>query len=101
MVDNPIGHAGYGVMVLSRRDRYKYKILWNLVHNRPRRWGSSYTQIENVVSGVPRDEMGACLDVANQLVKEGFLLPHKKGKCVSLNVKKIKEINEFLDSVVD
>ena len=101
MVDNYIGHTEYDVVVLSGRDRYKYKILWNLVHNRPRRWGSSYTQIENVASGLPRDEMGACLDVVNQLVKEGFLIPWKKGKCVSLNIRRIKEVNEFLDSVIE
>jgi len=101
MSDNYNGHKELGVVVVSERDRYKFKILWNLMHNRPRRWGSSYTQIENVASGLPRDEMEACLDVANQLVKEGFLIPHKKWKCVSLNIRRIKEINEFLDSVIE
>jgi len=37
------------------------------------------------------------LEIAEQLLKERFLIPHKKGKFVSLNIKRKKEIMEFLD----
>ena len=83
---------------MSEEDYLKFKILWNLAHSRPRIWGASNTPIKNVTRGLPKDKIGACLSVAEKLIKERILLSHKKGKLVSLNVKKIKEIMEFLES---
>jgi len=82
----------------SKEEQYKFKILWNLYAHR--KWGASYTPIENVTRGLPRDEVGACRAVIELLVKEGILLFHKKRKCVSLNVRKKKEIMEFLERII-
>jgi len=82
---------------MSEEEYFKFKILWNLVHSRPRRWGASHTPIKNVAGGLPGDKIGACLEVAEELLKERVLLPHKNGKNVSLNPKRIKEIMEFLE----
>lgn len=80
---------------MSEEEFYKFKILWKLVSHR--KLGHNYTRFENVASGLPSDKIGACLEVAEQLLKERFLIPHKKGKFVSLNIKRKKEIMEFLD----
>ena len=74
---------------------YKFKILWNLASSR--KWGSSYTPIKNVSGGLPGDKIGYCLSVAEDLIKDRLLIPHKKGKCVSLNHRRKREILEFLD----
>ena len=77
-------------------EKFKFKILWNLVTSR--KWGNSYTPLRNVASGLPGDQVGACLEVARDLVKARILIPHKKGKCVSLNPKQKKHVVEFLES---
>ena len=79
----------------SKWDQYKFKILWNLTGNP--NWGANYTPIKNVARGLPSNEIGACLGVIKDLIKKGLLWPHKKGECVSLNVKRKKEIMEFLE----
>jgi len=63
-----------------------------------RKWGKNYTPIENVARGLPNDKTGDCLEIADQLLKDRILLSHKKGKCVSLNVKLKKIIMEFLEN---
>lgn len=78
---------------------FKFKILWNL--KKKRRWGKKHTPIKNVTNGLPGDKIGDCLSVAQQLLKDRVLLPHKKGKNVSLNVRSKKEIEEFLASYVE
>jgi len=86
------------IIALSKEDQYRFKILWKLYTHR--RWGASYTPIENVTRGLPGDEIGACRVVVEQLVREGILLFHKKRRCVSLNVRKKKEIVELLERII-
>jgi hypothetical protein len=52
-----------------------------------RRWGMNYIARENIPKGLPREySTGSYYEGIRQLVKEGFLLPYKKGKCYRLNI---------------
>ena len=75
---------------------FKYKILWNLASSR--KWGRAYSRVENVSSGLPGDQIGSCRGVIEDLLKEGLLILHKKGECVSLNHRRKGEILTFLES---
>ncbi len=63
------------------------------------RWGNHYFPLETLKRWFSKkvEKNGKTVDKAiNSLIKEGILLFHKKGKTVSLNPSKIKEINEIL-----
>ena len=73
----------------------------DLMHRLLRRccWGSRYLPLETLVrwigSRIKRDGRKVQKAV-RQLVNEGYLILHKKGKTVSLNPAKSREITEFL-----
>ena len=81
---------------MATYEEFKFKIIWHLFHRHY--IGGKHTAIENVASGLPTSERGACMDVADDLIKEGWLVPKKTGYGlqVSLNKRMIKEIKQFL-----
>ena len=68
---------------------------------RQRRWMHKHTSIHNLPKGLPSSLRNKkdVKKVINDLLKEGFLLskPTKYGLEVSLNIKKKKEIEEFVE----
>lgn len=63
---------------------------------RRRLWGSSYTPKEKALSKIPKRLRGDGMKIVEKLVKQGLLLEHKSGNCVSLNSKKKEEIMKIL-----
>jgi len=66
------------------------------------RWGSHYFPIETLIrwlsKKVERDgkRVRKCI---KELIDKGYILLHKKGRTVSLNPSKSKEILEFVEKV--
>ncbi|HLD81271.1 MAG TPA: hypothetical protein VJA40_04690 [archaeon] len=77
-----------------RHLRIKYAILRKL--HRKAMWGGNYRPLETAISGVPSHEKGLARKVAAELVKTGWLLEHKGGHTISLNVDMKREIDEFI-----
>lgn len=59
-------------------------------------WGSSYTPKERALSKIPKRKRKEGMEIIGKLKKEGLLIEHKKGECVSLNPKFKKKIEEIL-----
>ncbi|MDO8553996.1 MAG: hypothetical protein Q7S22_04270 [Candidatus Micrarchaeota archaeon] len=73
-------------------DELKATILHRLA--KKRKWGESHTAFENVAKGVPPHFKGRMKDLAEELIKENFILqkPTGYGLQISLNVGKSEEI---------
>ena len=65
-----------------------FKLHWK------RYWGGRHTAIESVKKGIPKHLSGKYIDMAKELIKEGFLLskPTSYGLQISLNPKLREEI---------
>lgn len=65
---------------------------------RQRRWMHKHTSIHNLPKGLPHHLGREIKEVINDLLKENFLLskPTHYGLEISLNIKKRKEIEEFI-----
>ncbi len=63
-----------------------------------RKWGESHTAFENVAKGVPSHLKGKLKDLAEELIKEGFIVPKPTsyGLQISLNVARSEEIKEII-----
>lgn len=76
------------------------KILRKLMAMKPPKWGSSHTEEENLVKGLPSHLRGKKIvkKAVKELYQKGFLIRSKKtGEWhVSLNPQKRKEIYRFL-----
>lgn len=65
-------------------------------------WGAKYLPIDTIVNWVSKQikrngkRVRKCVE---ELVKEGYILPHKGGETVSLNPTKSKEIAEYVKRV--
>ena len=55
-------------------------------------WNESYLPIYKILRVVPRSQLGFAKDILKDLARTGFVLLHKGGACVSLNIRKKKEI---------
>lgn len=75
----------------------KFKILWKLYNHHY--WGKRHTPIDNVPKGLPPHEKGICVDVIEDLLREGLLIRKKTkhGEDVSLNPAMASEIRRFLE----
>ncbi|HIH22968.1 TPA: hypothetical protein HA238_04525 [Candidatus Micrarchaeota archaeon] len=73
-------------------DELKASILHRLA--KKRKWGESHTAFENVARGVPPHLKGKFKELAEELVKEGFIFkkPTGYGLQISLNVGRSDEI---------
>lgn len=73
-------------------DELKASILHRLA--KKRKWGESHTAFENVAKGVPSHLKGKLKDLAEELIKEGFIIkkPTGYGLQISLNVERSEEI---------
>ncbi|MEM2087804.1 MAG: hypothetical protein QXF52_03925 [Thermoproteota archaeon] len=62
-------------------------------------WGAKYLPLSTIVNWLSRKiknngrRVKACIE---ELVKEGYVLHHKKGETISLNPARSKEIIEFI-----
>ena len=63
-----------------------------------RKWGESHTAFENVAKGVPPHFKGRLKDLADELIKEGFIIPKPTGYGlqISLNVARSEEIKSII-----
>ena len=79
--------------------KIKFHILSKLI--RRRMWRHKHTSIHNLPKGLPDNLRNTKLikDVISDLIKENLLLskPTAYGLEISLNVKKKKEIEEFIE----
>ncbi len=78
------------------KDKIIKKILMKL--SRREYWGGAHTSFDNLPKGLPTHYRGDAKKLANELIKEGWLLskPTAYGPEVSLNPKKRAEIEEFI-----
>ena len=77
-------------------DELKAMILHKLA--KKRKWGESHTAFENVARGVPPHLKGKLKDLAQELMKEGFIIPKPTGYGlqISLNVSRSDEIKSAI-----
>ena len=77
------------------------KILYKLM--RLGKWEHAYTSIDNLVKGFPRHKRGDVRKLIPKVIKRGFLhvKPTAYGREVSLNIRKKKEIEEFIATYVE
>ena len=64
-----------------------------------RKWGESHTAFENVAKGVPSHLKGKLKELAEELIKDGFITPKPTGGYglqISLNVAKSEEIKSII-----
>lgn len=73
-------------------DELKAMVLHKLA--KKRKWRESHTAFENVAKGVPPHFKGKLKDLAEELIKEGFIIPKPTGYGlqISLNVARSEEI---------
>ena len=76
-------------------DELKAMILHKLA--KKRKWDESHTAFENVAKGVPPHLKGKLKDLAQELMKEGFIIPKPTGYGlqISLNVSRSEEIKSI------
>ena len=83
------------------KDNYKNILAATLLNRLVQRgkWGGAHMSFDKLVHGVPSHLRGDAKDVADELIKQGYILskPTHYGIEVSLNPRKQKEILEFID----
>ena len=81
-----------------RLEEIKAEVCWRL--RRRNCWGAKYLPVDSLVDWlgklVKKDgkRVQASID---ELIRDGLLLPHKKGRTVSLNPHRIREIEALLE----
>lgn len=85
----------------SSKPFIKAKLLFKLA--RMRKWKNSHTAFDNLKKGFKPVDHKTVNKVAEELIKEGFLLmkPTSYGLHVSLNVKRAKEIKEIIRKMLN
>jgi hypothetical protein len=79
-------------------EEIKAEVCWRL--RRRNCWGARYLPVDSLVDWLGRlvkkdgKRVQASVD---ELIREGLLLPHKKGRTVSLNPHRIREIEALLE----
>ena len=79
-------------------DEIKAEVCWRL--KRRNCWGAKYLPVDTLVDWLGRlvKDNGKRVHMAiDVLIKEGFLLVHKKRRTVSLNPRKVHEIEALLE----
>ena len=82
--------------LMVSNDELKAMILHKLA--KKRKWGESHTAFENVAKGVPPHFKGKLKELAEELIKDGFITPKPTGYGlqISLNVAKSEEIKSII-----
>ena len=75
----------------------KAEILYRLI--RRRCWGAKYFPVDLLVRWISRKVVDGkrVRRLIKQLIDDGYVLPHKKGKTISLNPHKSAEIVKFIE----
>ena len=82
-------------------EEIKAEVCWRL--RRRHCWGARYLPVDSLVDWLGRlvkkdgKRVQASVD---ELISEGLLLPHKKGRTVSLNPHRIREIEALLEEYI-
>lgn len=66
-------------------------------------WGGKYLPLESVVHWLSKKIKGNGKRVRRlikQLIKDGYILPHKGGKTISLNPALNREIIEYIERII-
>ena len=90
---------------MSERDLSEQEIKADLMHRLLRKhcWGAKYLPLDTIVrwmSGKIKRNGRRIQRAVRQLVNEGYLILHKRGKTVSLNPTKSREIIDFIGKIV-
>jgi len=90
---------------MSKRELSEQEIKADLMHRLLRKhcWGAKYLPLDTIVrwmSGKIKRNGRRIQKAVRQLVNEGYLILHKRGKTVSLNPTKSREIVEFIRKFV-
>ena len=90
---------------MSKRELSEQEIKADLMHRLLRRhcWGAKYFPLDTIIrwmSGKIKRDGRRIQRAVRQLVNEGYLILHKRGKTVSLNPTKSREIVEFIRKIV-
>ena len=72
----------------------KGKILHKLA--RWKKFGQVYTDKRDAVKGFPSHLINQALEAVDEMVKKRLLLPWKKGKCVSINIREREEVDRLI-----
>ena len=80
----------------KQKNEIKIAIIRKLVMHRI--WGAKHTSFEFVQKGLPKELRGYAKDVAEELIRGGFLLSHPTsyGIQISLNPDKAEEIKDII-----
>jgi len=86
---------------MSKRELSEQEIKADLMHRLFRKhcWGAKYLPLDTIIrwmSGKIKRNGKRIQRAVRQLVNEGYLILHKRGKTVSLNPERNKEIVEFI-----
>lgn len=90
---------------MSRLERSDQEIKADLMHRLFRKhcWGARYLPVDTLirwVGGKIRKNGKRVERLIRQLVNDGYLITHKRGKTISLNPRRSKEIIEFIRSFI-
>jgi len=93
------------VNTMSKRELSEQEIKADLMHRLLRKhcWGAKYLPLDTIVrwmSGKIKRNGRRIQRAVRQLVNDGYLILHKRGKTVSLNPTKSREIVEFIRKFV-
>ena len=88
--------------VVATYDELKFKVLWKLYHLKC--WGSRHIAGRDIPKGLPPSEVGGCLGVLDDLVRQGLVArkKHKYGDPYRyyLNRHRYEEIRAFLEKMM-
>ena len=90
---------------MSKRELSEQEIKADLMHRLLRKhcWGAKFFPLDAIIrwmSGKIKRDGRRIQRAVRQLVNEGYLILHKRGKTVSLNPTKSREIVEFIRKIV-
>jgi len=90
---------------MSKRELSEQEIKADLMHRLLRKhcWGARYLPLDTIVrwmSGKIKRNGRRIQRAVRQLVNDGYLILHKRGKTVSLNPTKSREIVDFIRKLV-
>ena len=90
---------------MSKRELSEQEIKADLMHRLLRKhcWGAKFFPLDTIIrwmSGKIKRNGRRIQRAVRQLVNEGYLILHKRGKTVSLNPTKSREIVEFIRKFV-
>ena len=78
-------------MIGLSEEEIKGKILHNIARKR-----QQYINRRDAVKGFPSHMIKEALSALDNIVKEGLLLPFKKGECVGVNISQKSEVERLI-----